>query len=231
MSVKTEGSHPRVGNSQRQVFALHDRTLKQLRRAFCLTHHLAMSPHRHVLLTICNLTPGNTDRRFKHERDYSEENGFPRNSQGSTREKNSDQRKFEENLDHPSVNPRTSARLLRERKQVGVCRRGVVLCDNRGDLSLANLCSRRRIAGIFPTRIELTVIWGTHAPGVPFTAPSPQIPARNGLWLGTSAAIGEGANRRTRGACVPGKISTASSSRLACWPRAKRCSCSKQSGN
>jgi hypothetical protein len=114
-----------------------------------------MSPHRHALLTIRNLTPGNTDRRFKHERDYSEENGFPRNSQGSTREKNSDQRKFEENLDYPSVDPRTSARLLRERKQVGVCRRGVVLCDNRGDLSLANLGSRRRIAGIFPGRIEL----------------------------------------------------------------------------
>ena len=114
-----------------------------------------MSPHRHVLLTIRNLTPGNIDRRFKHERDYSEENGFPRNSQGSTREKNSDQRKFEENLDYPSVDPRTSARLLRERKQVGVCRRGVVLCDNRGDLSLANLGSRRRIAGIFPARIEL----------------------------------------------------------------------------
>ena len=190
-----------------------------------------MSPHRHPLLTIRNLTPRNTDRMFKHERDYSEENSFPRNPQGRTREKNSDQRKFEENLDPPSVDPRTSARLLRERRQVGVSRRGVVLCDNRGDLSLANLCSRRRITGIFQTRIELTVIWGTHAPRAPFAAPSPQISARNGVWLGTSAAIGEGANRRTRGACAPGKISTASSSRLACWPRAKRCSCSKQSGN
>src|SRR5437016_12841804 len=105
MTVKIEGSHPRVRNSERQVFALHGRTLKWLRRAFCLTHHLAMSPHRHVLLTIRNLSPDNTDRGFKHEPEDSEENGVPRNSQGSTREENSDQRKFEEYRDHPAVNP------------------------------------------------------------------------------------------------------------------------------
>jgi predicted CopG family antitoxin len=32
-----------------------------------------------------------------------------------------------------------------------------VLCDNRGDLSLANPCSGRRITGIFPTRTDLIV--------------------------------------------------------------------------
>ncbi len=52
-----------------------------------------MSPHRHPLLTIRNLTPRNTGRMFKHERDYSEENSFPRTAQRSTREKNSDQRR------------------------------------------------------------------------------------------------------------------------------------------
>lgn len=55
---------------------------------------------RHALLTIRNLTARRTDRMFNHGRDYSEENSFPRNTHGFTREKNSDQRKAEENLDH-----------------------------------------------------------------------------------------------------------------------------------
>ena len=38
--------------------------LNRLRSAVCATHHLAMSPHRHPLLTIRNLTPPNTDRMF-----------------------------------------------------------------------------------------------------------------------------------------------------------------------
>jgi len=75
-----------------------------------------MSPHRHSLLTIRNLTALYTNRMFKHERDYSEENNFPRNTQGSIREKKSGQRKVEKKLDQPSFVPRISARLLRERK-------------------------------------------------------------------------------------------------------------------
>jgi len=128
---------------------------KLLRRTFCATHHLAMSLHRHPLLTIRNLTPRDTDRMSKHERDYSEENSFPRTAQRSTSEKNSDQRKVEEDLDHPPVVPRTSPHLLCEGTQFGVRSRSIVLCDNCGDLSLANPCSRRRIAGVFPTRTKL----------------------------------------------------------------------------
>ena len=97
-----------------------------------------MSPHRHPLLTIRNLTPRNTDRMFKHERDYSEENSFPRIAQRSTREKNSGQWKVEENLDHSPVVPRINPLLLCEGTQFGVRSRSGVLCDNRGDLSLAN---------------------------------------------------------------------------------------------
>ncbi len=114
-----------------------------------------MSPHRHALLTIRNLTSRNTDRMFNHERDYSEENSFSRTAQRSIREKNSDQRKVEENLDRPPVVPRINPHLLCERTQFGVRSRGAVLCDNRGDVSLANPYRRRRIAGIFPTRTEL----------------------------------------------------------------------------
>jgi hypothetical protein len=117
-----------------------------------------MSPHRHPLLTIRNLTPRNTDRMLDHERDYSEENSFPRNTQGSIREKNRDQRKFEEDLEYPSVVPRISARLLRERKQFGVCTRGAVLCDNRGDLSLANSCRRRRATRVLPEHACLNAL-------------------------------------------------------------------------
>ena len=116
-----------------------------------------MSPLRHPLLTIRNLTPRNTDRMFEHERDYSEENRFPRTAQRSIRGKDSDQRKVEEKLDHPPLVPRISPHLLCEGTQVGVRSRSTVFCDNRGDLSLANPCSRRRTTGIFPTRIELIV--------------------------------------------------------------------------
>ena len=116
-----------------------------------------MSPHRHPLLTIRNLTPRNPDRIFKHERDYSEENSFPRTAQRNTREKNSDQRKVEENLDHPPVVPRTNPHLLCEGTQFGVRSRSTVLCDNRGDLSLANPCGCRRITRVFSARTKLIV--------------------------------------------------------------------------
>jgi len=79
-----------------------------------------MSPHRYALLTIRNLTPLKAGRMFDHERDYSEENSFPGCSQRSIHEKNSDQRESEEDFDYQSVVPRTSARLLRDREQVGV---------------------------------------------------------------------------------------------------------------
>ena len=130
---------------------------KRLRSAVCATRHLAMLPHRHPLLTIRNLTPRNTGRMFKHERDYSEENSFPRIAQRNTREKNSDQRKVEENPDHPPVVPRISPHLLCEGTQFGVRSRSTVLCDNRGDLSLANPGSRRRTARILPARGDLIV--------------------------------------------------------------------------
>src|SRR5882757_7784505 len=93
---------------------------KRLRSALCATRHLVMSPHRHPLLTIRNLTPRNPDRMFKHERDYSE--------------KNRDQWKVEENLDHPPVVSRINPLLLCEGTQFGVRSRSTVLCDNRGDL-------------------------------------------------------------------------------------------------
>jgi hypothetical protein len=94
---------------------------------------------------------------FKHERDYSEENRFPRTAQRSIREKDSDQRKVEEKLDHPPLVPRISPHLPGKGAQVGVRSRNPVLCDNRGDLSLANSYSRRRIARVFPARSKLIV--------------------------------------------------------------------------
>jgi hypothetical protein len=93
-----------------------------------------------------------------YECDYSEENSFPRGTHGSVREKNGDQRNVEENLDHPPVVPRISACLLRERKQFGVCPRGAVLCDNRGDLSLANPCRGRRATRVLPARARLSAL-------------------------------------------------------------------------
>jgi hypothetical protein len=93
---------------------LDRRPLKRLRSALYATHHLAMSPCRHPLLTIRNLTPRNTDRMFNDERDYSEENSFARTAQRSIREKDSDQWKVEENLDQPPVVPRISPHLFCE---------------------------------------------------------------------------------------------------------------------
>ena len=116
-----------------------------------------MSPHRHPLLTIRNLTPRNPDRMYKHERDYSEENSFPRTAQRNTREKNSDQWKVEENLDHRPVVPRISPHLLCEGTQFGARSRSTILCYNRGDLSLANACGCRRITRVFSARTKLIV--------------------------------------------------------------------------
>jgi hypothetical protein len=139
------------------VSAFDGRPPKQLRTAFFATHHLALSPHRHPLLTIRNLTLRNIDRMFEHERDYSEENRFRRAARRSIREKDSEQRKVEKKLDHPPVVPRVSPHLLCEGTQVGVCGRSTVFCDNRGDLSVANSCSRRRIARVFAARTKLIV--------------------------------------------------------------------------
>jgi len=75
-----------------------------------------MSPHRHSLLTIRNLTALYINRMFSHERDYSEENSFPRNTQGHIREEKSRQRQVEKKLDRPSFVPRVGACLLREGK-------------------------------------------------------------------------------------------------------------------
>jgi hypothetical protein len=77
-----------------------------------------------------------------YECDYSEENGLQKRKQ---------------EIEEAPVVPRINPRLLCEGKQFGVCSRGAVLCDNRGDLSLANPYSRRRITGIFPTRTDLIV--------------------------------------------------------------------------
>ncbi len=85
---------------------------------------------RHALLTIRNLTPRNTIRRFEHECDYSEENGL---------------QKCKQQIGKAPLAPRHNPRLLREGKQFGVCRGGAVLCDHRSDLSLANPYSRRRL--------------------------------------------------------------------------------------
>jgi hypothetical protein len=79
---------------------------------------------------------------FNHECDYSEENGF---------------QKCKQEVGKVPLVPRSNSRLLYEGKQFGVCRRGTVLCDHRGDLSLANPCSRRRITRIFPARTDLIV--------------------------------------------------------------------------
>jgi|SRR5512133_2367716 hypothetical protein len=79
---------------------------------------------------------------FNYECDYSEENGF---------------QKCKQEVGKVPLVPRSNSRLLYEGKQFGVCRRGTVLCDHRGDLSLANPCSRRRITRIFPARTDLIV--------------------------------------------------------------------------
>ncbi len=77
-----------------------------------------------------------------YECNYSEENGL---------------QKCKQEIERAPVVPRFDPRLFCEGKQFGVCSRGAVLCDNRGGLSLANLCSGRRITGIFPTRTDSIV--------------------------------------------------------------------------
>jgi hypothetical protein len=79
---------------------------------------------------------------FSYECDYSEENSL---------------QKCKQEIANAPVIPRINACLPREGKQFGVCRRGVVLCNNRGNLSVADPRSRRRIARMFPARRELTV--------------------------------------------------------------------------
>ena len=141
--------------------------------------------------------------------------GLPKRS---IREKDSDQRKVEEKLDHPPLVPRISPHLLCQGTQVGVRSRSTVLCDNRGDLSLANSYSRRRIARVFPARTKLIVrVCSRHRrAGVNPISQHWQRVKDNALHMAFLANA---------------KISTASSSRLACWPCAKKCSSSKQSGN
>jgi hypothetical protein len=77
-----------------------------------------------------------------YECDYSEENGLQKRKQ---------------EIEEAPVVPRINPRVLCEGKQFGVCSRGAVLCDNRGYLSLANPCSRRRTARIPPARGDLIV--------------------------------------------------------------------------
>ena len=76
-----------------------------------------------------------------YECDYGEENGL---------------QKCKQEIEKAPLVSRINRRLLYEGKQLGVCHRGAVICDNRGDLSLANPCSCRRVTGIFPTRARLT---------------------------------------------------------------------------
>jgi hypothetical protein len=77
-----------------------------------------------------------------YERDYSEENGLQKRKQ---------------EIEEAPVVPRINPRLLCEGKRFGVSSRGPVLCDNCGDLSLANPYSRRRTARILPARADLIV--------------------------------------------------------------------------
>ena len=77
-----------------------------------------------------------------YECDYSEENSLQKRKQ---------------EIEEASVIPRLNPRLFCEGKRFGVSSRGPVLCDNRGDLSLANPCSCRRTARILPARDHLIV--------------------------------------------------------------------------
>ena len=78
-----------------------------------------------------------------YECDYSEENSLQTRKQ---------------EIENAPVVPRINRHLLREGEQFGVCSGGAVLCDNRSDLSLANPCSRRRVARILPERAGL-IVW------------------------------------------------------------------------
>jgi hypothetical protein len=68
---------------------------------------------------------------FSYESDYSEENGL---------------QTCKQEIENAPVVPRINACLLCEGKQFGVCSRGAVFCDHRGNLSMANPRGRRRIA-------------------------------------------------------------------------------------
>ena len=71
---------------------------------------------------------------FNYEGDYSEENGL---------------QKCKQEIENASVLARTNSRLFCEGKQFGVLSRGAVLCDNRGNLSLANPRSGRALHELF----------------------------------------------------------------------------------
>ena len=85
---------------------------------------------------------GRVYRTSSYECDHSEENGL---------------QKCKQEVEEAPIVPRINPRLLCEGKQFGVYSRGTVLCNNRGDLSLANPGSRRRTARILPARGDLIV--------------------------------------------------------------------------
>jgi hypothetical protein len=86
-----------------------------------------------------------------HRRVYRTANYERRHS-----EKDGDQRKTEEILDHPPVVPRTDPELFRRRKDLGICNRSVVFRHNGGGLSLANHCRCRRAERISPAGAGLS---------------------------------------------------------------------------
>ena len=159
------------------------------------------SPLRHSLLTIRNLTPRNTSRMSKHERNHSEENSFSRPLQRRCCENDSDHWKSKENWAYPPSVPRVVPCLLCWGTQFRVRSRSAVLCNNRGDLSVANFWDRKRITGIsklYTDLIEPTTGWDTLA------------------WIrrsSTGTGLRSSAFRRL---WFKAKISTASSSHLAC---------------
>jgi hypothetical protein len=85
---------------------------------------------------------GRVYRISSYECDYSEESGLQKRKQ---------------EIEEAPVVPRINPRLLCEGKRFGVSSRGPFLCDNRGDLSVANPCSCRRTARILPARGDLIV--------------------------------------------------------------------------
>ena len=78
---------------------------------------------------------------FNYECDYSEGNSL---------------QTCKQEIEKSPIIPRISARLFREGKQFGVRRRSAAFCYNRGHLSLANLCRRRRTQRITATRACLS---------------------------------------------------------------------------
>jgi len=88
-----------------------------LRRVEPIT--FVVSPLRHSFLTIRNLTPPNTDRTWKHERNHSEED-FSQALQRRGSENGSDQRNGEENRAYPPSVPQLGPCLLGEGTQFGI---------------------------------------------------------------------------------------------------------------